>query len=64
MAMFVASSALYDSTPYFFIYANRNKAESREVTKQVVWVILTGYFTGLSGTFAVVSLHMSEHYAH
>ena len=26
--------------PYFFIYANRNKAESREVTKQVVWIIL------------------------
>ena len=22
--------------PYFFIYANRNKAEPREVTKQVV----------------------------
>ena len=27
-------------TPYFFIYANRNKAEPREVTKQVVWIIL------------------------
>ena len=26
--------------PYFFIYANRNKAEPREVTKQVVWIIL------------------------
>ena len=24
---------------YFFIYANRNKAEPREVTKQVVWII-------------------------
>ena len=24
----------------FFIYANRNKAEPREVTKQVVWIIL------------------------
>ena len=27
-------------TPYFFIYANRNKAEPREVTKQVGWIIL------------------------
>ena len=26
--------------PYFFIYANRNKAEPRKVTKQVVWIIL------------------------
>ena len=26
--------------PYFFIYANRNKAESREGTKQVVLIIL------------------------
>ena len=26
--------------PYFFIYANRNKAEPREATKQVVWIIL------------------------
>ena len=26
--------------PYFFIYANRNKAEPREVTKQVVWITL------------------------
>ena len=26
--------------PYFFIHANRNKAEPMEVTKQVVWVIL------------------------
>ena len=26
--------------PYFFIYANQNKAEPREVTKQVVWIIL------------------------
>ena len=25
---------------YFFIYANRNKAKPREVTKQVVWIIL------------------------
>ena len=27
-------------TPFFFTYANRNKAEPREVTKQVVWIIL------------------------
>ena len=27
-------------SPYFFIYANRNKAEPRKVTKQVVWIIL------------------------
>ena len=26
--------------PYFYIYANRNKAEPRGVTKQVVWIIL------------------------
>ena len=26
--------------PYFFIYTNRNKAEPRKVTKQVVWIIL------------------------
>ena len=30
-----------------FIYANRNKAEPREVTKQVVWIILrNGIFHG------------------
>ena len=26
--------------PYFFVYANPNKAEPREVTKQVVWITL------------------------
>ena len=29
-----------EMTPYFFIFANRNKTEPREVTKQVVWIIL------------------------
>ena len=27
-------------TPHFFIYTNRNMAEPREVTKQVVWINL------------------------
>ena len=26
--------------PYFFIYVNQSKAEPREVTKHVVWIIL------------------------
>ena len=29
-----------EMAPYFFIFANRNKTEPREVTKQVVWIIL------------------------
>ena len=29
-----------EMVPYFFIFANRNKTEPREVTKQVVWIIL------------------------
>ena len=30
----------FSNGTYFFIYANRNKDELREVTKQVVWIIL------------------------
>ena len=29
-----------EMAPYFFIFANRKKTEPREVTKQVVWIIL------------------------
>ena len=29
-----------EMAPYFFIFANGNKTEPREVTKQLVWIIL------------------------
>ena len=36
----ILANSLMAPLAYFFIYANQNKAEPREVTKQVVWIIL------------------------